>query len=104
VKRYGSVIGLRPEKIDNYKCLHAAAWPKVIAMIAACNIRNHSIFRMETTISSATSNTSTPTSPPKSADPNTRERKPQTDPCQLPFPDRAKGEWWADMDEVFHAD
>ena len=25
-------------------------------------------------------------------------------PCQEPLPDRAEGEWWASMDEVFHLD
>ena len=31
-------IGLKPEKIDEYKRLHAAVWPEVLAMISACNI------------------------------------------------------------------
>ncbi len=35
VKRFGTVVGLRPEKIDEYKRLHAAVWPGVLAMIAA---------------------------------------------------------------------
>ena len=25
-------------------------------------------------------------------------------PCQIPLPDRKKGEWWAAMEEVFHHD
>ncbi len=25
-------------------------------------------------------------------------------PCQEPLEDRADGEWWADMEEVFHCD
>ena len=25
-------------------------------------------------------------------------------PCQQPLRDRAPGEWWADMEEVFHCD
>ena len=25
-------------------------------------------------------------------------------PCQEPLPNRAEGEWWADMEEVFHTD
>ena len=25
-------------------------------------------------------------------------------PCQDPLPNKAEGEWWADMEEVFHAD
>lgn len=25
-------------------------------------------------------------------------------PCQKPLSNRAKGEWWADLEEVFHCD
>ena len=31
------------------------------------------------------------------ADPRTQEWWQLTDPCQKPLPDRAPGEWWADM-------
>ena len=31
-KRYGWVIGIREDKIDEYKRLHANAWPDVIVM------------------------------------------------------------------------
>lgn len=44
MKRYGMVIGLRREKIEEYKALHAAAWPGVLEMIKKCNIRNYSIY------------------------------------------------------------
>ena len=44
MKRYGSVIGVRQEKLAEYKQLHAAVWPDVLKMIKACNIRNYSIY------------------------------------------------------------
>src|SRR3974390_3128804 len=44
MKRYGSVIGLRPEKLDEYKKPHAAVWPDVLKMIKACHIQNYSIY------------------------------------------------------------
>ena len=44
MKRFGMVLGVKPEKIDEYKRLHAAVWPDVLKMITACNIRNYSIF------------------------------------------------------------
>jgi L-rhamnose mutarotase len=44
VKRYGSLIGLRPEALNEYNTYHAAVWPEVLAMIQKCNIRNYSIF------------------------------------------------------------
>jgi L-rhamnose mutarotase len=44
MKRYGSIIGVKPEKLDEYKRLHAAAWPGVLRMIHECQIRNYSIY------------------------------------------------------------
>ena len=44
MKRHGTVIGLRPEKLDEYRRLHAAVWPGVLKMIKACHIRNYSIY------------------------------------------------------------
>ena len=44
MKRYGSLIGLRPEALDEYGRYHAAVRPEVLAMIRKCNIRNFSIF------------------------------------------------------------
>jgi L-rhamnose mutarotase len=35
---------LPSEKVEEYKALHAAAWPDVLACITASNIRNYSIF------------------------------------------------------------
>ncbi|MCK5573831.1 MAG: L-rhamnose mutarotase, partial [Bacteroidetes bacterium] len=42
--RYGTVIKVRPEKLDEYRKLHQAVWPKVLEMIKECNFRNYSIF------------------------------------------------------------
>jgi L-rhamnose mutarotase len=38
------------------------------------------------------------------ADPVTQQWWKLTDPCQEPLESRAEGEWWAQMEEVFHAD
>ena len=39
MQRMGMVIGLKPEKIAEYKRLHAAVWPEILDMISKCNIR-----------------------------------------------------------------
>lgn len=44
MKRYGMVTRLKPEGYENYKKLHADAWPDVLKMITRCNIRNYSIY------------------------------------------------------------
>ena len=59
--RYGSVIGLRAEKLDEYKKLHAAVWPEVVEAMHDANIRNYSIYLRKcptaSTTCSATSST-----------------------------------------------
>ena len=40
MQRYASVIRLKPEKLDEYKELHAHVWPEVLAMIRECHIHN----------------------------------------------------------------
>ncbi|HEU5369051.1 MAG TPA: L-rhamnose mutarotase, partial [Ktedonobacterales bacterium] len=47
MRRFGLVIGVRPEAIEEYERLHAQVWPEVLATIHACNIRNYTIFRHE---------------------------------------------------------
>jgi L-rhamnose mutarotase len=44
------VIDLKPEKIEEYKKLHAAVWPDVLNKITECNIRNYSIYLKENTL------------------------------------------------------
>ena len=41
------LIGIRPERIDEYKRLHAAVWPQVIEQIKRCNISNYTIYLRE---------------------------------------------------------
>ena len=47
MQRMGHILGLKAEAIDEYKRIHAAVWPEILAMISACNIRNYSIFLKE---------------------------------------------------------
>jgi len=109
MKRMGMVIGVAPDRIAEYKRLHAAVWPGVLERIAASGIRNYTIFLRE----------------PENllfacweyhgidfeadmaaiaADPETQRWWTFTDPCQRPLESRAPGEHWAMMEEVFHVD
>ncbi len=47
MERMGLCIRLKPEAIAEYKRIHAAVWPEVLAAISACNIRNYSIYLKE---------------------------------------------------------
>ncbi len=112
MKRYGSVIGLREDKVEDYRRLHAAAWPEVLKMVKECNIRNYSIYlrRMPDgrhylfSYFEYTGQDFGADSAKMAADPVTREWWSFCEPCQQPLEDRAEGEWWAEMEEVFHLD
>nr|WP_294894522.1 L-rhamnose mutarotase [uncultured Pedobacter sp.] len=110
VKRFGSVTGLKPDKLAYYKKLHANAWPSVLKKIKECNIQNYSIFLQKiedkyylfsyfeyvgTDFKSDMDK--------MAADPNTQRWWKETDPCQQPLPEAAsQKQIWTSMEEVFH--
>ena len=107
MKRYGQVIKVKPDKIDEYKKLHAAVWPEVKKMIADCNIRNYSIYLKDGFLFSYyeyVGNDYDMDMKKMAADPITQKWWEVCGPCQEPIENRAEGEWWADMEEVFHQD
>jgi len=111
-QRYGSIIGLRPDKIETYKRLHAAVWPEVLAAIKSSHIRNYSIYLKEVepgkfylfSYFEYTGGDFAADMAKMAADPVTQKWWKETDPCQVPIPNRAGAEWWSPMGEVFHAD
>lgn len=105
--RYGMVIRVRPERLDEYKRLHAAVWPDVLKMITACNIRNYSIYHKDGFLFSYFEYHGTDFAADMAkmaADPTTQKWWAVCTPCQEPLVTRAAGEWWANMEEVFHCD
>lgn len=107
MRRFGQLIGIKPDRIEAYKRLHAEAWPEVLAMIHACNIRNYSIYLRGGQLFAYfeyVGEDFEADMKKMAADPKTREWWTHTDPMQDPLPDRRPGEWWATMEEVFHTD
>ena len=47
MKRFGQLIGLRPEVLEEYKRYHAAVWPEILDAIREAGIRNYSIFHFD---------------------------------------------------------
>src|SRR3977135_2442880 len=47
MQRYGMLIGIHPEKIDEYRRLHSAVWPAVVEHIELSNISNYTIYLRE---------------------------------------------------------
>jgi len=109
MQRRGGIIGLRPEAIAEYKRIHAAVWPEVLAMIAKCNIRNYTIFlrEPENLLFAYYEYHGTDWAADMAqmvADPKTQEWWKITEPQQKPLDTRREGEWWAPLEEVFHVD
>lgn len=107
MQRFGQLIGVRPEAIEEYEHLHAAVWPEVLATIHACNIRNYSIFRHGTMLFAYfeyIGHDFAADMAKMAEDPKTREWWTYTDPLQEPLANRTQGEWWTTMQEVFHTD
>jgi L-rhamnose mutarotase len=103
------VIGIVPEKIAEYKALHAAVWPQVLARLREANVRNYTIFLREpenllfgyweyhgADFDADMAHVA--------ADPETRRWWTFCGPCQAPLASRADGEHWAMMEPVFHMD
>ncbi len=107
MQRYGSLIKLKPEKLEEYKALHAHPWPEVLQMIHACNIRNYTIYYRDGYLFSHfeyVGEDYAADMQKMAADPKTQAWWKLTDPCQEPLETRKPGEWWAGMEEFFHAD
>lgn len=110
MKRYGMVIRLQPDKVDEYERLHAAVWPGVLARISACNLRNYSIFLQQLddgrhylfAYFEYSGSDFAADMARMAADPETQRWWKLTEPCQDPLATRASGEWWTSMREVFH--
>jgi len=107
MKRYGMVVKVRAEKLDEYKRLHAAVWPGVLKRIRDCNLRNYSIFHKDGYLFSYFEYVGEDFDADMArmaADETTQKWWALCEPCQEPLETRAEGEWWAEMEEVFHCD
>lgn len=109
MQRMGTLIGLRPEHMVEYKRLHADVWPEVLDRLRRSNITNYSIYLREPENlmfayweyigSDFEADTAA-----IAEDPVTQKWWAICGPMQAPLETRKDGEWWASMDEVFHLD
>jgi len=112
VMRYGSVIGIKPENIEEYKKLHAAVWPEILDKLRDVNIRNYSIYLAEVkkgewylfSYFEYTGDDFKADMKKMGDDPNTQRWWKHTDPLQVAVETRKEGEWWHGIEEVFHMD
>ena len=107
MKRYGQIIGVDSNCFERYKDYHAAVWPEVLKVITECNIRNYSIFHKDGLLFAYfeyTGKNFAADMTKMAADPTTQKWWEIMEPMQRPVGNRKEGEWWANMEEVFHLD
>lgn len=107
MKRYGMVIGIRAEKIAEYRQLHSQVWPAVLAQIRHSNICNYTIYLREpehllfSHFEYHGENFAADMAK-MAEDPDTQRWWAICSPCQEPLATRNPAEHWAEMIEVFH--
>lgn len=107
MKRFASVIGIKPEHCAEYESLHKNVWPEVLKQIENSNIRNYSIFRYGNLLFSYFEYIGDDYEYDMKLmgeDEVTRRWWDICGPMQSPVEDRKAGEWWAEIPEVFHCD
>ncbi len=105
IKRIAWVIKVKPEKLEEYKKLHANPWPEVNALLKESNIQNYSIYYRDGLLFSYLEYTGSDFNADMkkmSENPITQKWWKLTDPCQEPVESAGEGVWWADMEEVYH--
>jgi L-rhamnose mutarotase len=107
MKRFGQLINVKPECLDDYIKYHADVWPGVLDKIRECNIRNYSIFLQGTQLFAYMEYIGDDFDADMAKMADHEETQRWWDimkPMQEPIEDRAEGEWWATLREVFHTD
>ncbi len=107
MRRYGMVLGIRPERLAEYKRLHSAVWPDVLAALREANVRNYTIFQKDDLLFGYFEYLGvdiTEDFARMNAKPVIGQWYAVCSPCQVPLATRQPGEWWAEMDNVFHMD
>lgn len=112
MKRYAGVVELKEDKIQEYIQLHGNVWPDVLKKIAECNIRNCSIYLRKFpdnrhylfSYFEYVGNDFDADMAEMASDTATQKWWDVCKPCHEPFDNREPGQWWAEMEEVFHCD
>jgi len=103
-ERYSFVIGLKPEKMAEYKKLHAETWPEILELIEQSNIRNYSIHlgEPEEAYFEYVGQDLDKDMEAMAEHEVMQKWWKLTDGCQIPCPTREEGEFWMQLEEVFY--
>lgn len=109
VIRMAMVIGVKPEKIAEYKGLHAEPWPEMDQALSQAHIRNYSIYLREP--ENLLFGYWEYAGSDYAADMKvlgdlavTKRWLALTDPCQMPLSSAKSDAWWSFLPEVYHLD
>lgn len=106
-QKIGMCINLDPKKVKEYKDLHKNCPKEIRALLKSVNIHNYSIFLKEpenilfSYFEYEGDNFEEDIKIMSDNEENKRWWK-LCGPCQIPFETRKKGEWWAEMENVFN--
>ncbi|MFP3464087.1 L-rhamnose mutarotase [Leifsonia sp. SIMBA_070] len=105
-ERHALVVGVRPEKREEYLALHRAVWPGVEQKLRESNIRNYSIFVFGDILFAYYEYVGDDHDADLQRiadDPVSQEWWTLTDPCQVRIAEeREPGALWQHIDEVWH--
>ena len=107
MRRFGSVIGLDPERREEYLALHREVWPEVEARLRESHFTNYTIFVFGDLLFGYyeyTGDDYAADSAAIAADPATQRWWTFTDPCQVRLPGTPDGDQWAPLTEAWHLD
>lgn len=109
MKRIGQVLRLKPESEFEYRAIHVKIWPEIEQAIRENGITNYTIFLKDDLLFAYFEYTGPDdqfeVNMQKIADaPRMQEWWAITKSMQSPLATRKEGEWWADMEAVFHQD
>ena len=107
ITRMGMIIGTNPEKLGQYRKLHADAHPGVRDLLRKYNIRNFSIFLKRLPDNKEylfgyyeyTGNDYESDMAALAKEPRNIEWLAMCDPCQVPLPGESS---WAEMTAIYH--
>ena len=107
MQRFGQIIQVKPEGLAEYKRYHANPLPGVNEMIKECHLKNYSIFVRGDIMFAYfeyDGDDFEADMEKMAADPATQHWWSLVKPLMQPLPDRAEGEFWSDMEEIYHLD
>ncbi|MFB6343750.1 L-rhamnose mutarotase [Saccharicrinis sp. FJH62] len=107
MKRFGQMIRLKPEGAVEYIQQHADVWPGVLAKIKECNLVNYSIFYRDNILFAYFEYTGSDFDADMAKMADHKETQRWWDvvkPLMEPLDNRKPGEFWSDMEEIFHLD